>query len=82
MNFRSQIFLNDINHGYRAALLKKNSSKLLQFYMAVATYFFYEKVHKTMHTAIVSCLLKMNKTIKSVIIAQVISLRYLEIHKF
>ena len=29
MNFRSQIFFNDINHGYRAAILKKNSLWLL-----------------------------------------------------
>ena len=33
MNFPSQIFFNDINHGYRAAILKKNSLWLLQFYM-------------------------------------------------
>ena len=33
MNFRSQIFFNDINHGYRAAILNKNSLWLLPFYM-------------------------------------------------
>ena len=33
MNFPSQIFFNDINHGYRAAILKKNSFWLLPFYM-------------------------------------------------
>ena len=33
MNFPSQIFFNDINHGYRAAILKKNSLWLLPFYM-------------------------------------------------
>ena len=49
---------NDINHGHRAAILKKNSSWLLPFYMAVATYFYYEKVRRTMRTAIVSYLLK------------------------
>ena len=54
MNFCSQIFFNDINHGYRAAILKKNSLWLLPLYMVVATYFCYEKVHRTMPTAIVS----------------------------
>ena len=58
MNFPSQIFFNDINHGYRAAILKKNSLWLLPFYMVVATYFYYEKVRRTMRTAIVSNLLK------------------------
>ena len=38
MNFASQIFFNDINNGYRAAILKKNSL-WLPFYMAVATYY-------------------------------------------
>ena len=33
MNFPSQIFFNYINHGYRAAILKKNSLWLLPFYM-------------------------------------------------
>ena len=32
---------NDFNHGYRAALLKKNSLWLLQFYMVVATFFYH-----------------------------------------
>ena len=54
MNFPSQIFFNDINHGYRAAILKKNFLWLLPFYMVVATYFYYEKIRKTMRTAIVS----------------------------
>ena len=54
MNFPSQIFFNDINHDYRAALLKKNSFWLLPFYMVVASYFYYEKVRRTSHTAIVS----------------------------
>ena len=57
MNFSSQIFFNDINHGYRAAILKKNSLWLLPFYMVVATYFCYEKVRRTMRTAIISNLL-------------------------
>ena len=41
---------NDINHGYRAIILKKNSLWLLPFYMVVATY---EKVRRTTRTAIV-----------------------------
>ena len=57
MNFPSQIFFNDINHGYKAAILKKNSLWLLPFYMVVATYFYYEKLRRTMRTAIVSNLL-------------------------
>ena len=58
MNFPSKIFFNDINHDYRAAILKKNSLWLLPFYMAVATYCYYEKVHRTMRNAIVLHLLK------------------------
>ena len=40
--FLTDIF-NDINHGYRAAVLKRNSLRLLPFYMAVPTYCYYEK---------------------------------------
>ena len=58
MNFPSQIFFNKINHGYKAALLKKNSLWLLSFHMDVASYCYYEKVRRTMNTAIVSYLLK------------------------
>ena len=57
MNFPSQIFFNDINHGYRAAILKKSSLWLLLFYMPVATYCYYKKVRRTMRTAIVLYLL-------------------------
>ena len=49
---------NDINHGYRAAILKKNSLWPLPFYMVVVTYVCYEKVRRTMRSAIVSNLLK------------------------
>ena len=56
MNFL--LFFNDINHGYRAVILKKNSLWLLPFYMAVATYFYYEKVRRTMRNAIISYFLK------------------------
>ena len=59
MNFLSQIFFNDINYGYRAAIFKKNSLCLLPFYMVVATYYYYEKIRRTMCTAIVSNLLNM-----------------------
>ena len=58
MNFPSQIFFNDINDGYRAAILKKNSLWLLPSGIVVATYFCYEKVRRTMRTAIVSNLSK------------------------
>ena len=37
MNFPSQMFFNDVNHDYRAAILNKNPLWLLPFYMAVAT---------------------------------------------
>ena len=47
MNFPSRIFSNDINPGYRVAVLKKNSLWLLPFYMVVATFFYYEKVSRT-----------------------------------
>ena len=36
----------------------KNSLWLLPFYMVLAIYFYYEKVCRTMHTAIVSNLFK------------------------
>ena len=38
--------------------MKKYSLWLHLFYMAVATYFYYEKVRRTMRAAIVSYLLK------------------------
>ena len=38
--------------------MKKNSLWLLPFYMAVATYCYYEKVRRMMHNAIVLHLLK------------------------
>ena len=53
----TDIFI-DINHGYSSAILKKNSLWLLPFFMAVATYFYYEKVGRTMRTGIVWYLLK------------------------
>ena len=56
---------NDINHGHRVAILKKKILWLLPFYMAVATYFYYEKVRRTMRTAIISYLLKQKTLNKS-----------------
>ena len=47
MNFPSQIFFNDINHGYKTALLKKNYLWLLSVYMDVASYCYYEKGCRT-----------------------------------
>ena len=49
---------NDISYDYKAALLKKNSLWLLSFYMDVSLYCYYEKVRRTMRTAVVSYLLK------------------------
>ena len=57
MNFPSQIFFNDINHGQRAAILKKSSLWLLLYYMAVATCCYSEKVRRTMRNATASYLL-------------------------
>ena len=68
MNFPSHIFFNDINYGYRAATLKKNSLWLLPFYMVVATYFYYEKVRRTMRTAIASNLLNTDESISALLI--------------
>ena len=58
MNFPSQIFFNDVNHVYRAAISKK------KFFVAASVlygcgYLLYdEKVRRTMRTAIVSYVLK------------------------
>ena len=60
MNFHSHIFFNEINHGYRAAILKNNSLCLLPSFTVVATYCYYEKVRRTMGTATVSYLLNSN----------------------
>ena len=49
------------------AILKKNSLWLLPFYMVVATYFYYEKVRRTMRTAIVSNLLNENPVYLTII---------------
>ena len=49
MNFPSQIFFNEINHGYRAAILKKSSLWLLPFYMAVGTYIYNKKAQNDAH---------------------------------
>ena len=58
MKFPSQIYFNDINHSYRAAILKKIYLRLLPFYVAAATYCYYENMHRTILSAIVSYLLK------------------------
>ena len=58
MNFPSKVFFYNINHGLRAATLKKNSLWLLLLYIAVATYSYNEKVCRTMCNATVSCLLE------------------------
>ena len=43
--------------------LKKNSPWLIPFHMALATYCYYEKVRRTMRTAIVSHLLNVENEI-------------------
>ena len=43
MAFPSQILFNDINHGYKAALLKKSSLWLFSFYMNVVSHCYYQK---------------------------------------
>ena len=58
MNFPSNIFLKNINHGYSAAILKKSSLWVLPSDMVAATYCYYKKEYRTMHTAIVLFLLK------------------------
>ena len=58
LNFPSHIFFNNINHGYRAAILKKKYLWLLPLFMAVATYYYYEKMRRPMRTAIASYLRK------------------------
>ena len=52
MNVPSQMFFNDINHGYRAAIVKKS-------YLWLLAFFYYEKVRRTMRTAIASYLLNL-----------------------
>ena len=61
MNFPSHVFFNDINHCYNAAILKKNSLWLFLFYIALATYYYSEKEHRALRSAIVSYLLKKNQ---------------------
>ena len=56
--FPSMIFFNNINHGYRAAIMKKSSFWLLLSYMTAATYCYYDNVRRTMCTTIASYLLQ------------------------
>ena len=51
---------NDINYVDRAAILKENSLWLLPLFMAVATCCCYGKVRRTMRTANVSYLCKLD----------------------
>ena len=66
MNFPSQILFNDVNHGYRAAMLKKRFLWVLPPYMAVATYCYNKKACRTMHTAIVFYFLKKESQLNEV----------------
>ena len=62
LDFFFQMFLNDINHGYRAAILKENHLWMLSLYMAVTASCHHEKVRRTMCNAIVSYILKLSVT--------------------
>ena len=57
MNFPLQIFFNNINHVYRAAILKKNYLWLPPFYIVVATYLNHEKCAER-------CALQLYQTLK------------------
>ena len=76
MNFLSQTFLNDITHGYRPAILNKNSLWLLPFYMVMATYFYNETVRRATRTATVLNLLKLTILIFWTKLAQNICFRF------
>ena len=82
MNFHSQIFFNDINHGYRVAILKKTSLWLLPFCMVLTTYFYYEKVLRTMRTAIISNLLNWLKRITTHILLNISRIKGNQTMKF
>ena len=64
MNFPSQIFFSDVNHCYRAAILKKSFLWVFPPYMVAATYCYYEKTCRKMHTAIVLHLLRKESKLK------------------
>ena len=66
MNFLSKISFNDINHDYSAAILKKSSLWVLPSYMVVATYCYYKKERRKIHTAIVLHLLKKESQLNEV----------------
>ena len=66
MNFPSKIFFNNIDHGYSAATLKESFLWVLPYYMVVATYCYYKKEPRTMHPAIVLCLLKKESQLNDV----------------
>ena len=64
--FLHRYFFNDVNHGYRAAILKKSSLWVLPPHMVVSTYCYNEKARRTMHTAIVLYLLKKGSQLNEV----------------
>ena len=68
MNFPAKIVFNNTNHGNRAAtyILKKSFLLVLLSYMVVATYCYYKKERRTMHTAIVLYLLKKESQLNEV----------------
>ena len=66
MDFPSKIVFNNINHGYRAAILKKSSLSVLLSYMVVATYCYHKKERRPMHSAIVFHLLEKESQLNEV----------------
>ena len=67
MNFAAKIVFNNINHGYRAAIyIQEKFFVGALSYMAVATYCYYKKERRTMHTAIVLYLLKKESQLNEV----------------
>ena len=62
------MFFNDINHGYRATMLKENPLWLLPSHMAVVTSCYYENLRRTMRTAIVSYPLNSNSHLRKEIV--------------
>ena len=66
MNFPSQIFFNNINHDYRAALLRKSYLWVCLTHMLMSTYCYYEKVCRTIKTAIVLYLLQKESQLNEV----------------
>ena len=64
--FSFKYIFNNIYHEYSAAILKKSSLWVLPPYMVVATYCYYKKESRMMHTAIVLYLIKKESQLNEV----------------